>query len=91
MAAGKSIEDILSGAKAAVSHAEDKFPTSQAPAAAAPIAKHEYSDAPYSLVKPKAATGSSVKAKPGAGILEEAKSAGEGIKARMEMERKAQQ
>lgn len=83
MAAGKSVADILAGAKAAVSHAEDKFPTTGASAVVTPVApaaKNEYSHAPYSLVK-----------KPGEGIVEEAKSAGEGIKARMEMERKARQ
>jgi hypothetical protein len=82
MAAGKSIADILSDAKATLDSA-NKFSGSvakdadkAAPAPAAP--KHEYSHAPYALVrKPTTA--------------DEAQSAGEGIKARQEMGKKALQ
>lgn len=55
MAAGKSIEDILSGAKAELSKA-NAFSTSvkgEIPSPPASTTKHEYSSAPYSLVKPK--------------------------------------
>ena len=51
MAAGKSISDILAGAKAELGRADalDKSVKSEVPAAPAP--KHEYSNAPYALVK----------------------------------------
>ena len=51
MAAGKSVSDILAGAKAELSRADalDKSVKSEIPAAPAP--RHEYSNAPYSLVK----------------------------------------
>jgi hypothetical protein len=60
MAAGKSVEDILSGAKDTLSKA-DALSTSvkgEIPSPPAPVTKHEYSAAPYSLVnRAKKATG----------------------------------
>lgn len=55
MSAGKSISDILAGAKDTLSHAENltsgvsKEADKSAPKPAAPAPKHEYSNAPYSL------------------------------------------
>jgi hypothetical protein len=75
MAAGKSINDMVATAKGVLKHAQD-FDNSIP-------GKHEYSQAPYSLVrKPEPKPYS---------LSDEAKSAGEGIKARMETERKALQ
>jgi hypothetical protein len=55
MAAGKSVEDILAGAKETLGKAEsfDKSVKGPAPeASAAPAsAKHEYSNAPYAMAK----------------------------------------
>jgi hypothetical protein len=67
MAAGKSITDILAGAKDTLSHAENltsgvsKEADKSAPKPAAPAPKHEYSNAPYSLVsKPKSSDSSTL-------------------------------
>ena len=56
MAAGKSVEDILAGAKETLGKAESfdksvKGPTPEAPAAPVAPAKHEYSNAPYAMAK----------------------------------------
>jgi hypothetical protein len=76
MAAGKSINDMVATAKGVLKHAQD-FDNSIP-------GKHEYSQAPYSLVrKPEPQKQYS--------LSDEAKSAGEGIKERMETERKALQ
>lgn len=56
MAAGKSVSDILAGAKSELSRADalDKSVKSALPAVEA---KHEYSNAPYSLAQSKPASG----------------------------------
>lgn len=81
MAAGKSIADILAGAKETLAHADDLSKGTSAevakvgpkPAPLPSVApKHEFSNASYSLAK-------------------EANDAGKGVKARMDMETKARQ
>lgn len=79
MAAGRTVEDILSGAKETLSKANalsdsvnaeaDKSVPRPAPHLLAPP-KHEFSHAPYSLAR-------------------EASDTGKGLKSRMEMEAKA--
>jgi len=81
MAAGRTVEDILAGAKEtlsksnALSDSVEKEKQKDVPPLAPPRVsgppKHEYSRTPYSIAK-------------------EARSAGEGIKAGMEMRAKAQ-
>ena len=52
MAAGKSINDMLAGAKQTLAHANAfAGEASKAADAVAPAPKHEFSHAPYTLVK----------------------------------------
>ena len=83
MSAGKSVADILAGAKDTLKHADEfsKSVTDSQPSSITP--KHEYSAAPYSMVKKSAPKDYS--------LADEAHSAGEGIKARIEMEKKVKQ
>jgi len=76
MAAGKSVNEMLATAKGVLKHAQDFDSTIPG--------KHEYSQAPYSLVK-------SPEPPKTYGISDEASDAGKGIKARIEMEKKARQ
>lgn len=62
MAAGKSVSDILAGAKSELSRA-DALDKSVKTALPAVEAKHEYSNAPYSLVKSAGDLGEELKAK----------------------------
>jgi hypothetical protein len=58
MAAGKSVEDILAGAKAELNKANTLSSSVKSEVPAAPPAKNEYSATPYSLAaKAKKATG----------------------------------
>jgi hypothetical protein len=76
MAAGKSVSDILAGAKETLGHANalsestSKEVSKAAPQPTTPP-KHEYSSAPYTMAK-------------------EANDLGKGLKATMEMRHKAQ-
>ena len=68
MSAGKSVEDILSGAKETLGKAEsfDKSVRESPNVPAPPISpiKHEYSNAPYAMAKSKApGLGEELKAK----------------------------
>ena len=58
MAAGKSVADILAGAKDTLSHANALSDSAhkEADAVAPAPVKHEYSHAPYTLVKKPAPT-----------------------------------
>lgn len=76
MAAGKSISDILAGAKNTLKSAQD-FTKSAGGVPSSVAPQHEFSKAPYSMVK-----------KPS--VASEADSAGQGIKNRISMEQKAQ-
>lgn len=57
MAAGKSAADILAGVKEDIQHTDENerltrpSPTPVPEGLRSPVQKHEYSDAPYSLVK----------------------------------------
>jgi hypothetical protein len=85
MAAGKSVEDILSGAKQALKHADEfskSIPSADPTPTPAPVLNHEYAKAPYALVKKKS---------PSYSLSDEAEDVGKGLKARAEMEKKARQ
>lgn len=77
MATPNTVEGVLAGAKDTLAKANrfTQSVTGNATNAFAP--KHEFADAPYKLARAP---------KPKTGIEAEAKSAGEGIKARMESE-----
>lgn len=75
MSAGKSVADILAGAKQTLQHAQDfskSMPAHESPAPTPAAPKHEFSKASY-------------------GIAQEAKSAADGIKARSDMQSKLNQ
>jgi hypothetical protein len=74
MAAGKSVDSMLSDAKRVLKHAQD-FDNS------IPGAKHEYSSAPYSLVKKPEPPKSY-------GIADETKDVAAGIKVKQDMAKK---
>jgi len=63
MAAGKSAADILAGVKEDIQHTDENdrltrpSPTPVPEGLRAPAPKHEYSDAPYSLVKKSTPSG----------------------------------
>jgi hypothetical protein len=64
MAAGKSAADILAGVKEDIQHTDENdrltrpSPTPVPEGLRSPAPKHEYSDAPYSLVKKSTPPGS---------------------------------
>lgn len=78
-----NVANILATAQKVHDHADQKFPSTEAKTAGAKPAG-EYMKAPYSMAAaPKTAKTAS--------IADEAQSAGEGIKARTEMEAKVKQ
>ena len=79
MAAGKSAADILAGVKSEMQHTDETermtrpSPTPVPEGLRSPAAKHEYSDAPYSLAKKPPTMADEMKAK--SGMVNKAKKA----------------